>query len=234
VISPPEKHGASGGLTPRTLRLALHPLVLGALSGSLGLVLLLWGPPGPDVPAHLYEIAEFRSRGFHAWDNLWYGGRYAEVGYSLIFAPAAATLGLVTILTASAAGASAAFAGVARRRWGDRSLPAAAAFALLAPSPILAGQYPFMLGAGLALGALWALQTRRVVIALALLLLSSAASPLAFVFVLVPLAAAAVTTGSGGSRSARRGPAWSSPRRSRSNSPSPAWAPATRAARPRP
>jgi hypothetical protein len=179
---------------PHWLRLALHPLALGAISGALALVLIVWGPPGPDVPAHLYEIAEFRARGFHAWDNLWYGGRYAEVGYSLIFAPAAATLGLATVMIASAAVASAAFADVVRRRWGDHAWPAAAAFAVLAPSPILSGQYPFMLGTGLGLGALWALQTRHVGAAVALLLLSSAASPLALVFVLVPLAAAAVTS----------------------------------------
>jgi hypothetical protein len=172
-----------------------HPLGMGAVSGALAVVLALWGPPGTDLPAHLYETAAWRSGGFRVWDNLWYGGRHAQVGYSLLFPPLAALLGPVAVVGASAAGAAAAFAHAARRRWGTAAAPAAAAFALLAPMPVLSGQYPFMLGTALALGALAALQARRTAVALALLWLASLASPLALAFALVPLVAVAATSG---------------------------------------
>ena len=175
-------------------RLALSPVGLGVFSGLLAIALVRWAPPGPDVPAHLYQIAEYRSFGFRAWDNLWYGGSYTEVGYSLIFAPAAATLGLTAVMAASAAVASAAFADITRRRWADHWRPAALAFAVLAPTPILYGQWPFMLGTGFGLAALWALQVRRMTAAVALLLLCSASSPLALLFVLVPLTAAGLSS----------------------------------------
>ena len=81
-----------------------------------------------------------------------------------------------------------------RVRWGSRSAPAAVAFAVLAPAAVLSGQLPFLLGIALALGALWALQGRRVALALVLLLLTDLASPLAFAFALVPLIAVAATT----------------------------------------
>jgi hypothetical protein len=184
--------GARTGAHP--LGLALHPLALAALAGALALGVVLAGPAGPDAPAHLYEIAAYRARGFHVWDNLWYGGRYAEVGYSLIFAPAAAALGLAALMTASAAAAAGAFADLARRRWGRRSWPAAAAFAVLAPGSIVSAQWPFMLGTGFGMAALWALQVRRAGLAVVLLALCAAASPLALVFTLVPLAAAALTS----------------------------------------
>ena len=180
------KPGRSGLPSP-----PFHPLAMAAASGLLGLALLVWGPPGPDVPAHMYQIAEFRSLGFRAWDNLWYGGSYTEVGYSLIFTPLAATLGVAAVMAGSAALASAAFADLMRRRWAGHWRPAAAAFAVLAPTPVLYGQFPFLLGAGFGIAALWALQVRRTGTAVAFVLLCAAASPLALIFALVPRAAAA-------------------------------------------
>ncbi len=171
-----------------------HPLGLGALTGALALALAVWGPPGTDLPAHLYETVAWREHGFRVWDNLWYGGRYAQVSYSPLLPPLAALLGPAAVAAGSAAGASAAFAHVLRARWGPRSAWAAAAFALLVPMAVLSGQLPFLLGLALALGALAALQAGRVATALALLLLTGLASPLALAFALVPLAAAAVTT----------------------------------------
>jgi hypothetical protein len=178
----------------RPTRAILGPAALGVLSGVIGLAMALWAPPGPDLPAHLYQIAQFRSLGFRAWDNLWYGGSYTQVGYSLLFAPVSALFGVAATMAASAALASAAFADLVRRRWPDHWRPAAVAFALLAPTPILYGQLPFMLGTGFGLAALWALEARRRALALALLVLCSASSPLALLFVLLPLAAAGLTS----------------------------------------
>jgi hypothetical protein len=122
-----------------------HPLALGALSGALALALALWGPPGTDLPAHLYAIDAWREGGVRVWDNLWYGGRYAQVSYSPLFPPLAALIGPAAVAAISAAGASAAFAQMLRARWGSRSAPAAVAFALLAPAAVLSGPLPFAL-----------------------------------------------------------------------------------------
>ena len=214
------------------MRALALPLALGALSGALALALALWGPPGTDLPAHLYAIDAWREGGLRVWDNLWYGGRSAQVSYSPLLPPLAALLGPAAVAAISAAGASAAFAQVLRVRWGSRSAPAAVAFALLAPAAVLSGQLPFLLGIALALGALWALQGRRVALALVLLLLTDLASPLAFAFALVPLIAVAATTpaggAGGGSWPPRPGSARSSPWRGCSSAPSRAPEPATR------
>jgi hypothetical protein len=186
---------APGLRRPHGLEDALaHPLALGALAGALALALARWGPPGTDLPAHLYAIDAWRESGVRVWDNLWYGGRYAQVSYSPLFPPLAALLGPAAVAAISAAGAAVAFAQVLRARWGSRSAPAAVAFALLAPAAVLSGQLPFLLGIALALSALWALQGGRVALALVLLLLTALASPLALAFAVVPLIAVAATT----------------------------------------
>ena len=118
-----------------------HPLCLGALSGALALAFALWGPPGADLPAHLYETEAWREYGFPVWDNLWYGGRYAQVSYSPLFPPLAALLSPEAVAASSAAGASAAFAHVLRARWGSRSAWAAVAFALLGPTAVLSVEW---------------------------------------------------------------------------------------------
>ena len=192
---PPRAHA----LAPRFARpgalviLLTHPVCLGALSGVLALAFALWGPPGADLPAHLYETDAWREHGFRVWDNLWYGGRYAQVSYSPLFPPLAALLSPEAVAAISAAGASAAFAQALRARWGPQSAWAAVAFAFLGPTAVLSGQLPFLLGTALALGALAALQSERVALALALLLLTVLASPLALAFALVPLIAIAAT-----------------------------------------
>ena len=116
------------------------------MSGALASPSPLWGPPGTDLPAHLYEADAWREHGFRVWDNLWYGGRHAQVSYSPLVPPLAALLGPEALAATSAAGASAAFAHVLRARWGPRSVWAAAAFALLVPTAVLSGQLPFLLG----------------------------------------------------------------------------------------
>jgi hypothetical protein len=171
-----------------------HPLLLGALAGAVALALALWGPPGTDLPAHLYEVDVWREHGPRVWDNLWYGGRHAQASYSLLFPPLAAALTLEAVAAASAAGAAAAFALLVRARWGPLSAWAAVAFAALAPTAVLSGQLPFLLGTALALCALAALQRRRVALTLLLLLATALASPLALAFALVPLIALAATT----------------------------------------
>ena len=184
---------ARAGARPRALPLA-HPLLLGALAGAVALALARWGPPGADLPAHLYQMDVWSEHGLRVWDNLWYGGRHAQVSYSPVFPPLAAALTPEAVAAASAAGAAAAFALIVRTRWGPPSAWAAAAFAALAPTAVLSSQLPFLLGTALALCALAALQRRRVALTLLLLLAAALSSPLALAFALVPLIALAATT----------------------------------------
>ena len=64
---------------------------LAAIAASL----LVWlAPPGGDLAAHEYQRSLFLGHGFTLWDNFWYAGRYAFVGYSVLYYPLAALLGI--------------------------------------------------------------------------------------------------------------------------------------------
>ena len=55
----------------------------------------LWlGPPGTELAAHVYQRQLFVRHGFILWNNFWYAGRYSFVGYSLLYYPLAAVVGI--------------------------------------------------------------------------------------------------------------------------------------------
>ena len=157
-------------------------------------VLLLFGPPGGDQAAHLYLTQAWRDNGWQLWDNFWYSGRYAQINYSLLFYPFAAVAGTTFAVSASCAGAAAAFAALLRRRWPGIATGPAVAFAVLVPLGAVAGTYPFLLGLALALGTLLALDLGFRALALLGILLTALAHPLALAFLLIVLAAVGATT----------------------------------------
>ena len=64
--------------------------------------LLVWlGPPGTDFAAHVYQRALFLRHGFTLWDDFWYAGRYSFVGYSILYYPLAALLGMRVLAVAT-------------------------------------------------------------------------------------------------------------------------------------
>ncbi len=66
--------------------------------------LLVWlAPPGGDLAAHEYQRSLFLAHGFTLWDNFWYAGRYAFVGYSILYYPLAALLGIWLLAVLSVA-----------------------------------------------------------------------------------------------------------------------------------
>ena len=69
-------------------------LVAAAAAGSVAALLMWLGPPGTDFAAHAYERALFLRHGFVLWDNYWYADRYSFVGYSVVYYPLAAVLGI--------------------------------------------------------------------------------------------------------------------------------------------
>lgn len=189
AAAPPRRARAA-----RAARRAATPRYVAVIAGLLALAALLFGPPGGDAAAHLYQTQVWRENGWQLWDNLWYGGRYSQVNYSLVYYPLSALFGTVFVVTASAAGAAAGFSRLMHMRW-----PHLAAIPSLAAAGgitfgVLAGTYPFLLGFAVALLALVCVATGRLWTAAALSLLTTLSHPLALVFMVVVLASVAVTT----------------------------------------
>ncbi|MDX6664099.1 MAG: hypothetical protein QOG68_305 [Solirubrobacteraceae bacterium] len=156
---------------------------------SLGAALLVaFGPPGTDFAAHAYQEALFAAHGFSLWNNFWYSGRYSFVTYSTLYYPLAALIGIRALAVLCVGAAVAAFAAVARRRWGTAGRWSIRSFAVVMPAFVLTAAFPFLLGAALALLAILALQDRRWWIFAVLCALAAAASPLAFVLLGVVVA----------------------------------------------
>ena len=181
---------AAAARAPWWLRLpvAREAVLCSGLATAVGSLLVWLGPPGGDLAAHEYQRSLFLLHGFTLWDNFWYAGRYAFVGYSVLYYPLAALFGIPLLGVITVAGAAGAFALVLEREWGDAARWSARSFALVWPGVLLAGEFPFALGAALALLALACLQRGRRWMAAALVVLVLAASPVAFVLLAVVLA----------------------------------------------
>lgn len=165
------------------------PLLDAALAGGLGALVAWAGPDGTDFPAHLLQVEAFRQHGFELWSNAWYAGHPTLVGYSVLYYPLAALVGIKPLAVASAMLAAAAFTALLGRTFASRTLAAGHAFALLAAVSIVTAAFPYALGLALALAALVALDASLAAFA-ALTLLAYAASPLAFLFEALVLVAA--------------------------------------------
>ena len=152
-------------------------------------------PPGTDFPAHVFQLDVYLNQGFSFWTNYWYAGRYTFVGYSILYYPLAALVGIHRLLAViTVAVSAAAFTLITRRAWGPGlTVWATRFFAIVAAASVVSAAFPYGLGLALALTALVAVAHRRLVLFAILATLTVAASPLAFLFLLVVLAAAGVT-----------------------------------------
>ena len=155
--------------------------------------LLVWlAPPSGDLAAHEYQRSLFLVHGFSLWDNFWYAGRYAFVGYSVLYYPLAAVLGIRLLAVLTIAVSAGAFAVLLEREWGSAARWAIRAFAVIWAGVLITGEYPFALGVALALLSLLAFRSGRRWIGAGLTLLVLAASPVALVLLAVVLVGAAV------------------------------------------
>jgi hypothetical protein len=172
----------------RDRRLAL-PLVCAVTAGLTAAVLLTLGPPGIDTPAHLFMTWLYRHAGFQLWNNDWYDGRYDFVGYSVLFYPLAAVVGLWTATVTSAAVLAYAFAAVGRREWGQAAdAPCLVLAATATATCCISGVFPFLAGAAAGAVALACAQRRRRIGFGVATLVSLGFSPLAFGLLAVVLA----------------------------------------------
>ena len=176
-----------------TSRVNYDALVAAAAAAIVAALLVWLGPPGTDFAAHAYQRALFIRHGFVLWDNYWYAGRYSFVGYSVLYYPLAAVLGIRLLAVLAAAVAAFAFAELVGTRWGAAARWPIGAFALVWGGFVLTSAFPFALGVSFALLALWALQARRQWLFALFVILTLASSPVALVLlgvVLLGLAAA--------------------------------------------
>lgn len=164
-----------------------EPLLLAAITGVVGVVILAVTPPAGDAPAHLYRSLLF-DRGVYVWDNLWYSGHYPFTSYSLLYQPVAAALGDLA-LALSCAAAAGLFATMAIEAWGEPARWSARAFAVSALTPLLSGTYSYAVALAALLGTVWLLERRRFWLAAVGAGITLALSPLAFVFLVLLLGA---------------------------------------------
>jgi hypothetical protein len=167
-------------------------LFTGLLAAAAALVVVLVGPAGGDVPAHLYRTLLVREN-VYLWDNLWFAGQYPLVSYSLLYYPVAAVTGNVVLVIASVVAAAVLFERICAREWGAASVWPARAFAVLAAGPLFTGTYSYAAGFATLLATVAALQSGRVWIAVGCGALTLGFSPLAFIFLVIVLAAVAVS-----------------------------------------
>ena len=167
---------------------ATEPLRCALIAALVAVPLAVFGPPGGDVPAHLYRTLLVED-GVLVWDNLWYGGHYPLASYSLLYYLPATVFGNEPLAVVAAVVSAALFASIAEREWGARAVWPSRVFALLAAGPIFTGTYTYALGLAALLAAIRALQARRVWLALLAAALCLGFSPLAYVFLCIAFAA---------------------------------------------
>jgi hypothetical protein len=148
-----------------------------AAAALLGLWLLV-DPHTPDLAGQTYRVSLFDRLGFVIWDENWYAG-HNVAGYSLLFPPIAAGIGLRLTAYLCVIASAVLFQRIAHHAYGAAGRWGAVAFALAAAGDVWIGRLSFALGVTLALGAVLALLRRRPLFAAGLAALCSAASPVA-------------------------------------------------------
>ena len=158
-----------------------------SLPGALAAVVLLavltatWlivDPRTPDMAAASYRVSLFASHGFSVLDANWYGGHDLP-GYSLLFPPLGALLGLRAVAALSVIASSVLFARLARSHYGTAAAWGTALFVLAAIGDVWLGRIAFAFGVPFALAAALSLRRGHPVAAAGLAVLSAAASPVA-------------------------------------------------------
>ena len=151
-----------------------------ALAAALVLVWLLVDPRTPDLAAQVYRAGLFERAGFAVWDEHWYAG-HALPGYSLLFGPLAALLGLRAVAALSVLASAALFERLVLGVYGPRARWGAAWFAVAAVGDIWLGRLTFALGVTCAVAAVFALVRGHPRWAALAAALCAAASPVAAV-----------------------------------------------------
>jgi hypothetical protein len=151
------------------------------LVGWTAALIVVWlavDPRTPDLAAQVYRVELFRQIGFAVWDEHWYAG-HSLPGYSLIYPPLAALVGMRLLGALSVLASSVLFARLAGLLYGRDARGGSALFAVAALGDVWIGRLTFALGVSLALAAGLALARKRWLWAGVLAGLCAAASPVA-------------------------------------------------------
>ncbi|HSI79516.1 MAG TPA: hypothetical protein VK919_02585 [Solirubrobacterales bacterium] len=169
-----------------------------AVCAALAIPYAVLTPASTDLAAQAFRAELFADSGPLVWSEAWYGGFHLP-GYSFLFPPLAALVGVHLTGALTALGAAGLFALLAQRRSAGRAaLIGSVWFALGAGAWLYTGRLTFLLGVTVGLGALLAADLRRPIAAGALATLTALASPVAGVFVAV----AGIAVGLAGARRA--------------------------------
>ena len=151
----------------------------GILTAAAGVVVwLIVDPRTPDLAAQVYRANLFREAGFLVWDSRWYGGHDIP-GYSLVFPPLGALVGVRAVGAAAVLASATLFERIAVTAYGCGARWGAVWFAPAALGDAWSGRITFALGVSFALGAVLALMRRRPLAAAILAAVCAACSPVA-------------------------------------------------------
>ena len=92
----------------------------GAAAAAIATLLYYGGPPGVDLPSHVFQTWLYAHAGFNLWNNYWYAGRDEFVTYSVLYYPVASAIGQALATAVAAAALAGSFASISRREWGAR------------------------------------------------------------------------------------------------------------------
>lgn len=175
----------SGGVARRApFDLPSGPISLARVAGpavaaALVAVWLIVDPRTPDLAAQIYRVALFKQIGLAVWDEHWYAGHDLP-GYSLLFGPLGALLGMRVVGALCALASTVLFGRLATTFYGEEAAAwGTGVFAVVAVGDVWLGRLAFALGVSLALAAGLALARERPWSAGLLSVLCAAASPVA-------------------------------------------------------
>ncbi len=163
------------------------------LAALLAAIYLIVQPASADLAAQVYRADLFAHHGFVLWDSAWYSGHHIP-GYSVLFPPLGALLGVRVVGALCAVGSAALFERLAHEHFGTRARVGALWFAAATAMNLITGRLTFGLGVTLGLAALLALTHRRVALAAGLAALTTLASPVAGLFLGIAALAALIAS----------------------------------------
>lgn len=147
----------------------------------LAAVAVLTGVHGVDLAAATYRVDVFSAHGFTLWDSQWYGGHWL-LNYSVLYAPAAALMGVVLTEILCVGVCAWAYDCLAFKYFGVAGRVSTLFFALSLLVEVAVGRGPYLLGEAVALLALLAATRGHWGFAWPLALLSTLITPLVGAF----------------------------------------------------
>jgi hypothetical protein len=148
------------------------------VAGVLAILAITLGWRGSDLPAQIFRTELFRQDGFVLWNSQWFGG-HALLGYSVIAPAVSAPIGPIALGAVSGIASALLFERILRFSFGSVAWLGSLWFALGTVINLIVGRTTYAFGVALALGAIYALQHRKVAISAGCAILCALASPLA-------------------------------------------------------